>query len=120
MCCCIAPVTLLAMGVSSTIEVSVETRIFKIQVQAGTFAESILSSVRTIHSFDLRSRLVGHFDTFLQASRKLGNKKSSHFDCMFSAEYCIIYAGFGLCFWQGIGMIAGRVVENPGNVFMFV
>lgn len=98
-CCCIAPATLLVMGTSSTIEASIETKILNVHAQAGSFAESILSSARAIHAFGLRSRLVGDFDTkFLQASRNLGNKKSPLFGCLFSAEYCIIYAGFGLCF----------------------
>lgn len=104
--CCIAPATLLVMGTSSTIETSIETDILPVQAQAGSFVESILSSARTIHAFGLRARLVGDFDKFLQDSRKLGNKKSSIFGCLFSTEYCIIYAGFGLCFWQGIKMLA--------------
>lgn len=118
--CCIAPAMLLVMGTSSTIEASIETNILQVQAQAGSFAESILSSARTIHAFGLRARLVGEFDKFLQESRGLGNKKSPLFGFLFSAEYCIIYAGFGLCFWQGIKMLARGEVDKPGDVFMFV
>lgn len=119
-CCCIAPAMLLVMGISSTIEASIETKVLKVQAQAGSFAESILSSARTIHAFGLRARLVEDLDKFLQESRRLGNKKSPLFGCLFSAEYCIIFAGYGLCFWQGIKMLARGEVDESGDVFMFV
>lgn len=118
--CCIAPAMLLVMGITSTLEASIETGVLKVQAQAGSFAESILSSTRTAHSFGLRSRLVEDFDKFLRESRRLGNKKSPLFGCLFSSEYCIIYAGFGLCFWQGIKMLARKEVDEPGDIFMFV
>lgn len=118
--CCITPAMLLVMGISSTIEASIETGILKVQAQAGSFAESILSTARTVHAFGLRDRLVRDFDKFLQESHRLGNKKNPLFGCLFSGEYCIIYAGFGLCFWQGIKMLARGEVDEPGDVFMYV
>ncbi|CAI7596859.1 unnamed protein product [Penicillium glandicola] len=117
-CCCIAPAMLLIMGVSATIEASIETKILKVQAQAGAFAETILSSSRTVHAFGLRNQLLRDFDKFLQTSRKLGNKKCAVFGCLFAAEYTIIFAGFGLCFWQGIGMISTGEVEQAGDVFI--
>jgi ATP-binding cassette subfamily B (MDR/TAP) protein 1 len=119
-CCCIAPATLLVIGIVTTIDASIETEILKIQAQAGSFAESILSSARTVHAFGIRSRLVGEYGKYLQASRTLGNKKSPLYGFLFSAEYTIIFAGFGLCFWQGVGMIASGEVEDVGDVFTSV
>lgn len=119
-CCCIAPAMLIVMGICSTVEASIETDILKIQAQGGSFAESILSSTRTIHAFGLRARLIEDFNKFLRESHRLGNKKCSLFGFLFSAEYCIIYAGYGLCFWQGIKMLARGEVDESGDVFMFV
>ncbi|OTB18178.1 hypothetical protein K445DRAFT_314988 [Daldinia sp. EC12] len=115
--CCIAPAVLIVMGVSSTIEASLESKILKIHAQAGSFTESILSSIRTVHAFGLRSRLMKDLDKYLQASRALGNKKSPLLGCMFSAEYAIIFAGMGLCFWQGIGMLARGEIDEEGDLF---
>lgn len=117
-CCCIAPAMLLVMGISSIIEASIETKVLKVQAQTGSFAESILSSARTIHAFGLRARLVEDLDRFLQESQRLGNKKSPLFGCLFSAEYSIIFAGYGLCFWQGIKMLARGEVDESGDVFI--
>lgn len=118
--CCIAPAMIIVMGIASTIEASIETGILKAQAKAGSFAESILSSARTIHAFGLRARLVEDLDKFLKETRMLGGKKSPVFGFLFSSEYCIIYSGFGLCFWQGIKMIARGEVDEPGDVFMLV
>ncbi|KOS45616.1 hypothetical protein ACN38_g3465 [Penicillium nordicum] len=117
-CCCIAPSMLLAMGIASTFEAAIETKVLKVQAQAGSFAESILASARTVHAFGLRNQLLCEFDKFLQASRKLGNQKSPLFGCLFATEYTIIFAGFGLCFWQGIKMISTGEIKQSGDVFI--
>ena len=118
--CCIAPAMLMVIGIVSTIEAGIETEILGIQAQAGSFAESILASSRTVHAFGIRSRLISDFDKFLVASKKLGDKKGPLWGVLFSTEYAIIYAGFGLAFWQGIRMLAQGEVANSGDIFMFV
>ncbi|KAM0437901.1 hypothetical protein ACHAPT_002266 [Fusarium lateritium] len=117
-CCCIAPATLVVIGVSSTMEAIIETRILQVHAQAGSFAESVLSSARNVQAFDLRARLVQDFEKFLGQAHKDGNKKHAILGCMFSAEYFIIFAGVGLCFWQAVGMLARGEVDKPGDVFM--
>lgn len=117
-CCCIAPATLIVMGVSSTFEALIETSILKVHAQGGSFAESILSSARNVQAFGLRAKLVRDFDKFLDQAHELGNKKNIILGCMFSAEYFVIFAGMGLCFWQAVRMIARGEVDKPGDVFM--
>jgi ATP-binding cassette subfamily B (MDR/TAP) protein 1 len=117
-CCCIAPATLLVVGAASTFDASLETQILKVHAQSGSFAESILSSAPTIHAFGLRNRLIRNFDQYLKEAHRLGNKKSIIFGFMFSAEYFITFAGMGLCFWQGIKMLARGEVGAPGDIFM--
>ena len=117
-CCCIAPATLLVVGAASTFEASLETEILNVQAQGGSFAESVLTSARTIHAFELRNRLVRNFDQYLNEAHRIGNKKSLVFGLMFSAEYFITFAGMGLCFWQGIRMLARGEVGAPGDIFM--
>ncbi|OAL25873.1 hypothetical protein AYO20_10335 [Fonsecaea nubica] len=118
-CCCIAPATLLVMGISSAMEAAIETRILRVHAQAGSFAESVLSSARNVQAFDLRTRLVREFNKFLKESHRLGNRKHAVLGCMFSAEYFVIFAGVGLCFWQAILMLARNEVDKPGDVFVY-
>lgn len=117
-CIGIAPATIIVMGISSMIEAALETGILKVHAQGGSFAESILSSTRTVHAFGLRTRLIGEFDQYLNEAHRLGNKKNLLFACMFSVEYFIMFAGTGLCFWQGITMLSRGEVAEPGDIFM--
>ncbi|KAF7551907.1 hypothetical protein G7Z17_g4685 [Cylindrodendrum hubeiense] len=94
-CCCIAPATLIIMGISSTLEALIETDVLKVHAQGGSFAESILSSARNVQAFGLRAKLVRDFDKFLEQAHELGNKKNAILGCMFSAEYFVIFAGMG-------------------------
>ncbi|WYZ38615.1 hypothetical protein EsH8_III_000529 [Colletotrichum jinshuiense] len=114
---CIAPLILIVMGVVSTIEAGIETKILDIYAQSGSFSEGILSSARTVHAFEIRSRLVQKFDKFLQDAHRLGRKKSPLFGILFSFEYFVIYAGFALAFWQGIHMLNRGEITESGDIF---
>lgn len=116
--CCIAPAMLVVIGIVSTIEAKVEQSILNVQAQTGSFVESILSSSRTVHAFGIRSRLIGDLDKFLKAGKKLGDKKAPLWGTLFATEYTIIYAGFGLSFWQGIKMLARGEVPDSGDIFV--
>lgn len=117
---CIAPAIIIVMGVISFLEAAIETKILDIHAQANSFAEGVLASARTVHAFEMRSRLVTKFDTFLQEAHRLGNKNSPLFGALFSAEYTIVYLGFGLAFWQGVNMMARGEIQNPGQIFTLV
>ncbi|KAJ4146830.1 hypothetical protein LMH87_001389 [Akanthomyces muscarius] len=65
----------------------------------------------------MRSRLVANFDEYLTEAHNLGKKISPLFGALFSAEYTIIYLGFGLAFWQGINMMARGEIKDSGQIF---
>ncbi|OAQ85866.1 multidrug resistance protein [Purpureocillium lilacinum] len=114
---CIAPATIIVMAITGTIEAGHETKILEIYAQANAFAEGVLSSARTVHAFGMRARLVARFDRYLTEAHTVGSKISLLFGILFSAEYTIIYLGFGLAFWQGIHMLARGDIGSPGEIF---
>lgn len=116
-CLCIAPATIIVMGVVATIEAGHETKMLEIFAQANSFAEGVLSSARTVHAFEMRARLVNKFDAFLNDAHNVGRKISPLFGALFSAEYTIIYLGFGLAFWQGIQMMSSGEISSSGDIF---
>lgn len=116
-CLCIAPATLIVNGAAAGIMAGHETNILEIQSEANSFAENILSSIRTIHAFEMRERLVRKYNTYLTNAHHVGNKISPHFGTLLSAEYCIVYLGYGLAFWQGIRMFARGEIDQPGEIF---
>ncbi|KAH9229152.1 hypothetical protein K456DRAFT_1753026 [Colletotrichum gloeosporioides 23] len=115
---CIAPATIFVMSVASYLEAAIEIQILGWNSQAGSFAESILASARTVQAFALRSRLITDFNTYLEKSARLGRRKNPILGCLFSAEYFILFSGIGLCFWQAIGMLARGETKAPGDVFI--
>ncbi|KAK1589944.1 ABC transporter [Colletotrichum navitas] len=115
--CCIAPLTVAVMAVTSFIEAGYETRILNHHAMANSFAEGVISSIRTVHAFEMRNRLVKKFDTFLAEAHRWGDKSSLPLGILFSAEYTIIYCGDALGFWQGIRMISSGEIKNTGDVF---
>ena len=113
----IVPCLLISIGVISALEAAIETKILREYAQAGSFAEGILSSIRTIHAFDIRARLVEKYDDFLQRAFRLGQKKSPLYGLLFSTEYFLVYAGFALAFWRGMNMLDSGEITETGNIF---
>lgn len=116
----LAPALIMLMGVLAAAEAKLETKMLDIYAQGGAFAESILSTPRTVHALGIRERLVATYDEYLRKAKVLGDKKSPLFGLLFSLEYFLIYAGMGLAFWQGIKMMANKEVPSLGTVFTFV
>ena len=117
---CIAPTLILVIGVVSAIDTKIEVQTLEIYGQAGSFAESILGSARTVHAFDLRSNLVALYEKYLARARKIGNKRNGLYGVFLSADYFVIYSGTGLAFWQGIKMFASGEIDSIGTVFTSV
>ena len=119
-CLCIAPATLIVNGIAGGFMGVYENQILEINAKANAFAESVLCSVRTAHAFEIRDRLVGRFDEHLSSAHKIGSKLSVIFGTFFSAEYCIVYLGYGLAFWQGIRMLSRGEIVETGSIFTWV
>ncbi|OJJ37981.1 hypothetical protein ASPWEDRAFT_59240 [Aspergillus wentii DTO 134E9] len=119
-CLCIAPATLVVNGVAGGFMGGYENQILEINSKANAFCESVLSSVRTAHAFEIRDRLVDKFDEYLSLAHTIGSKLSIIFGVFFSAEYCIVYLGYGLAFWQGIRMLSGGEIVETGGIFTVI
>lgn len=116
-CLCIVPAILIVSGSVIWLAGVYENQILEIHAKANAFGESVLSSVRTAHAFEIKDRLVDRFDDYLGYSHTIGNKLSLIFGIFFSADYCIIYLGYGLAFWQGIRMLATGEIGESGGIF---
>ena len=118
--CCIAPLAIIVMAIVSFIEAGYETKILDALAVANSFAEGVLASIRTVHAFEMRSKLVNKFDEHLAEAHRWGNKISLMFGILFSTEYTIIYLGMGLAFWRGIHMLDDGEIQAAGDVFTYI
>lgn len=98
----------------------IETDILKVHAEAGSYAETTLAGVRTVHAFNLRERIVSRYDSFLQDSFRMGMKKNKIYGVLFGGEYFVVHAGMGLAFWQGIAMVNRGEVPDLGTVLTSV
>ncbi|KAI9170570.1 multidrug resistance protein 1, 2, 3 (p glycoprotein 1, 2, 3) [Paramyrothecium foliicola] len=114
---CILPALLLIVSVIGFFDAKIETTILRIYAQAGSFAESALGNIRAINAFSLGPRMTSKYSQFLGKARKEGNKKNFLYALMFGGEYAIMFAGMGLAFWQGFGMLASGEVKDIGTIF---
>ncbi|KAE8372771.1 P-loop containing nucleoside triphosphate hydrolase protein [Aspergillus bertholletiae] len=115
--CCIVPALIVVGGGLSFVDAGYETNILKVNAQAASYAENILSGIRAVHAFSLRPRVIHKYEQFLQSVFDFGMKKNPVYGVLFGCEYFIIYAGMGLAFWQGIHMLARGDIPDIGTVF---
>ncbi|OAA53263.1 ATP-binding cassette sub-family B member 5 [Cordyceps fumosorosea ARSEF 2679] len=114
---CIVPALMIMVGTAGAIDAGIETNILKVYAQAGAYAESSLGNIRAIKAFNLAPRIVSRYSKFLGEAQTLGRKKSPLYGFLFAGEYFVMFAGMGLAFWQGIGMMARGEVDSIGTVF---
>ncbi|RDW78871.1 ABC transporter ATP-binding protein [Aspergillus mulundensis] len=116
-CICVPVATIGTMGAIAAIEAGHETRILGIHAKANSFAEGVLGGVKAVQAFGMRDALVRRFDGDLGAAHAVGRKIGPLMGVLFSAEYTIIYLGFGLAFWQGVHMLASGEIATAGDIF---
>lgn len=113
----IVPVIFVVTGTCIAIDAPQEARIVRIYSQASNIAQEAISSIRTVHAFGARAKMVNKYDDFLQEAHTEGNKKSPNYGVLFSVEYFCVYSGIALCFWQGFKMFQSGEIANVGQVF---
>jgi ATP-binding cassette subfamily B (MDR/TAP) protein 1 len=102
---CMVPAVVVLVGGISAYDAINNSKVFKVYADAASYAENVLSAVRTINAFSLQSRTLARYNRYLNMALELGNKRSKFSGLIFGGQYFIIYAGMGLAFWQGFKMI---------------
>ncbi|KAM3499894.1 hypothetical protein MY10362_006883 [Beauveria mimosiformis] len=103
---CIVPAVVLLVGGVGAYDTINNAKVFKVYADAASYAENVLSRVRTIHAFGLETRTLTKYNSFLDTALKFGKERSKFSGIIFGGQYFVIYAGMGLAFWQGFKMIA--------------
>ncbi|KAI9155720.1 ABC multidrug transporter atrC [Paramyrothecium foliicola] len=112
----IAPIIVIVTGIAIAIDATIEFKILNVHSLADTLAEDVIGSIRNVHAFWMRPRLLQKYDNYLRQARNLGDKKSPVWGLLYSTEFFLIFAGYSLCFWRGINMYADGEIDGPGVV----
>ncbi|KOC12106.1 ATP-binding cassette multidrug transport protein [Aspergillus flavus AF70] len=107
---CIAPAILIVTSVCAGILVKQENRIIHVNSIAGSLAEEVLASMKTVHAFSAFSKLTSKYDDHAKEAKRLGLTQSLNMAILYSAEFFCVYAGYGLAFWQGVRIVIFAVI----------
>lgn len=114
----IVPTIIVVTGICVGIDTKNESKLLGIYSKAGSLAEEVFSTVRTVHAFWLNPLLSRKYDRFLDDAMTVGLKKSPNYAVLFSTEFFCVYSGYGLAFWQGIRMYWSGEIPQSGNVYV--
>ncbi|KAH8651066.1 multidrug resistance protein 1, 2, 3 [Xylariales sp. PMI_506] len=114
----VVPTLVIALGTAGGIDAMIETKILQVYAQAGSYAESILGGMRTLHAFDLGPRVMAKYESYLQNAYIQGLRKNKLYGFVFGGQYFVMYASMGLAFWQGIAMLDRGEISDLGTVFI--
>lgn len=111
---CVVPALLIIVGIASGFDAKYQTQMLQLWSLADTHAEDAISSMRTVTSFSAAPKIIDKFDELLAKAHKIGNRKSYLYAIMYSTEFFVIFAGYGLAFWQGVHMYDRGEISSPG------
>lgn len=113
----VVPTIIIVTAITVIIDIGYEGRMLSIYGKAGSVAEEVFASMRTVHAFWLQPKLLRRYDSMLAEAEQVGMKKSKNLAVMYSVEFFCTYAGYALAFWQGIRRYASGEIAQPGSIF---
>ena len=117
---CIVPLIIIVTAICIGFDSQYEASILSIYSQAGSMAQEVFQSVKTVQAFWAKPRFARKYEKFLADAKKEGAKKSPVYGVLFSTEFFCVFSGFGLAFWQGVRRYASGEISNAGDVVTYV
>ncbi|KAE8353173.1 ATP-binding cassette multidrug transport protein [Aspergillus coremiiformis] len=117
---CIAPTILIVTSVCASLLITQENRILHVNSVAGSLAEEVLASMKTVHAFSAFAKLTTKYEDQAKEARRLGLTQSLNMAILYSAEFFCVFAGYGLAFWQGVRMYARGEIQEPGKIITVI
>jgi ATP-binding cassette, subfamily B (MDR/TAP), member 1 len=113
---CIVPTIIIVTAICIGIDSKQEARILPMYSQAGTLAEEVFGTMKTVQAFWSQPKFSAKYEKILVDARTEGFKKSPNYGVLFSTEYFCILSGYGLAFWQGIRRYSSGEIKQSGDV----
>lgn len=87
----IVPTIIIVTAVCIGVETKLDAKILPIYSKAGSLAEEVFSSMRTIHAFWLQPLVSKQYDELLEKATTIARAKSPNYGVLFSTEFfCIV------------------------------
>jgi ATP-binding cassette subfamily B (MDR/TAP) protein 1 len=90
---------------------------------AGSIAEEVLSSIRTVVAFDGQNKEITRYEKHLQSAKKNNITKSLFSGISNGFMWFFLFASYALSFWYGVGLILeekylpeDQIIYTPANM----
>ncbi|XP_044148635.1 ATP-binding cassette sub-family B member 5-like isoform X4 [Bufo gargarizans] len=113
-----SPVVAISTAICSKMVVSLTSKELSAYAKAGSVAEEVLSSIRTVVAFGGQEKEIQRYTNNLGEAKQIGIKKAITSQLAAGCMYFIIYASYALGFWYGSILILGRNGYTIGDVFV--
>lgn len=100
-----APVIVISTAVAAEMQSKMTEKELKAYSKAGSVAEEVLSSIRTVVAFGGEKKELSRYSERLQPAEKCGKKKGIYSGFGGGTMYLIIYCCYALALWYGITLI---------------
>ncbi|KAJ9585114.1 hypothetical protein L9F63_020544, partial [Diploptera punctata] len=99
------PVTMIAVGIVAVISSRLAKKELAAYGKAGTIAEQVLSSIRTVVAFGGQASEAERYKANLVHAKNINVKRSFFSGLGFGLLWFFIYASYALAFWFGVGLV---------------
>ncbi|XP_073486150.1 ATP-binding cassette sub-family B member 5-like isoform X1 [Aquarana catesbeiana] len=113
-----SPLMALSSAFCSKMLVSLTSKELTAYAKAGSVAEEVLSSIRTVVAFGGQEKEIKRYTNNLGEAKELGIKKSIASQLALGFVYLIAYGSYGLGFWYGTILIVGDYGYTVGDALV--
>nr|CAD7571680.1 unnamed protein product [Timema californicum] len=99
------PITLLFVGITTRIASALSRKELEVYGQAGSIAEEVLSSIRTVVAFGGESKEVDRYQVNLGAAKDNNIKRGFFTGLGFGGLWFCIYSNYAFSFWYAVGLV---------------
>ncbi|RZC33786.1 multidrug resistance protein 1, partial [Asbolus verrucosus] len=108
------PVSMIAIGIIGVLTSKLAKKEQDAYGSAGTIAEEVLTSIRTVVAFGGQEKEIDRYDKELEFAKKNNIKRASMTASGFGLLWFFIYGSYALAFWYGVKLILeGRDTPDP-------
>ncbi|XP_073437565.1 ATP-binding cassette sub-family B member 5-like isoform X2 [Dendrobates tinctorius] len=113
-----SPLVTIATAICSKLTVQLTSKELSAYAKAGSVADEVLSSIRTVAAFGGQEKEIQRYTNNLGEAKKIGIKKTIASQLAVGFMYFIIYASYGLGFWYGSVLILEGYGYTIGDVLV--
>ncbi|XP_030642513.1 bile salt export pump [Chanos chanos] len=112
----VSPLIGLAAGLMAMAVARLTGRELKAYAKAGSVADEVLSSIRTVTAFGGESKEAERYDRNLEEAQNWGVKKGTIIGLFQGYLWCIIFLCYALAFWYGSKLVIDTKELSPGSL----